>query len=315
MTAAMATPDRPRIPFGPRATAAEVLSGIDLRGRTMLVTGCNSGLGLETMRVLAAHGAHIVGLARSAAAAAAACAGVTGETTPVACDQADLDSVVSAIAAVRALGRPLDAIVANAGVMGGALARLYGVERQFLINHVAHALLVTRLADCVPDGSGRIVVVSSSASYEAAPKRGILFDNLDAHEGYRPLRFYGQSKLANALFARELSRRLAVRGVAANAAHPGVIFGTRLMRGYGRPGMLFAAVAKHFGRSVAQGAATQTLLAGSPLVAGVSGMFWADCQIAKGSPHLRDRAMAERLWTMTEDIIRRSVTAPPTAVP
>jgi hypothetical protein len=87
------------------------------------------------------------------------------------------------------------------------------------------------------------------------------------------------------------------------------------MRGYGRPGMLFAGVAKHFGRSVAQGAATQTLLAGSPLVAGVSGMFWADCQIAKGSPHLRDRAMAERLWTMTEDIIRRSVAAPPTAVP
>jgi len=296
----------PLIPFAARSTADNVLAGLDLSAKTILVTGCNAGIGFETMRALAAHGAHAIGLARSEAAAREACARAGGATTAVACDLADVTSILAAIETVRGLGRPLDAIVANAGVMGGPLARLYGVEKQFFVNHVAHFLLVTRLLDLVPDRSGRIVIVSSSASIEYAPREGIMFDNLDGHGNDRPLRFYGQSKLANALFARELSRRLATRGIAVNSLHPGVIFGTRLMRHFGIAPRAFAWVAKHFGKSVAQGAATQTLLAASPLVAGISGEFWSDCQVANGSRFLDDDAIASRLWTTTEEIIARS---------
>ncbi len=299
-----------KIPFGARSTADDVLAGLDLKGRTILVTGCNGGIGFETTRALAAHGALVIGLARSEEAARDAAARAGGETIPIAGNLADLASVAAAADKVRALGRPLDAIVANAGVMGGPLQHLYGIDRQFLINHVAHFLLVNRLLDIVPDKTGRIVIVSSSASYELAPKEGILFDDLDGRRSYRQFRFYGQSKLANALFARELSRRLAGRGIAVNALHPGVIFATRLTRGSGLHARIFASIAQHFTKSIAQGAATQTLLAASPLVEGISGEFWADCQVAEGNPLMRDEAMAARLWSVTEAIIARIGVAP-----
>jgi WW domain-containing oxidoreductase len=305
----------PAIPFTARSTAADVVAGLDLAGRTILVTGCNSGIGFETMRALAARGAHIVALARSEQAALDAGRRAGAAVTPVACDQSDLASVAAAIAKVRALDARLDAIVANAGIMGGARQRVYGIEKQFLVNHVAHFLLVTRLADRLADASGRVVMVSSRASVELAPREGIMFDNLDAHAGYRSLRFYGQSKLANALFAVELARRLAPRGIVANAVHPGVIMGTSLMRGFGVAGRAFASVARHFTTSPAEGAATQTLLAASPLVEGITGRYWSDCRPAEGSRFLQDKAMAERLWTVTEAIVAGTgVVVPPPAL-
>jgi WW domain-containing oxidoreductase len=305
---AMADTAPPTIPFGARSTAEEVLAGIDLTGQTILLTGCTTGIGFETMRALARHGAHVIALARTEQAAeqAAAQAGVT--VTPIACDLGDLASVVQAVAAVHGLGRTLDAIIANAGVMGGrGVQRLHGVERQFLINHVAHFLLVTRLMDLVPNDTGRVVIVSSSASIGMAPPEGILFGNLDARRGYRAFRFYGQSKLANALFARELARRVAVRGIAANAVHPGVILGTQLVRGMAWPLRMAIGLAGRFSKSLAQGAATQTLVAASPLVQGVTGKFWADCQVARGSRYMDNPAMAGQLWTVTEDIIAREL--------
>jgi WW domain-containing oxidoreductase len=287
-----------------------VLTGLDLTGRTILVTGCTAGIGFETMRALVAHGAHVVALARSESAARDAGVRAGGATTPISCDLADLASVAAAAAKVRNLGRPLDTIVANAGIMGRSkVERREGVELQFLVNHVAHFLLVTRLADLLPDQTGRVVVVSSSAGVQLAPREGILFDNLDGHQNYRALRFYGQSKLANALFARELSRRLTDRGVAVNALHPGVILSTRLARNMSLPIRLIAGVASHFTKSHAQGAATQVLLAASPLVAGITGQYWADCQVSPGSRFLDDPAMASRLWAATEDIIARSAGA------
>ena len=300
-------PSSQSIPFGARSTADEVLAGLDLSGRTILVTGCNAGIGFETMRSLAAHGAHVIGLARTEDAAREACRRAAGKTTPLACDLADLASVADAVEKVRALGLPLDAIVANAGIMGGRkLERIDGVEKQFFVNHVAHFALVNGLADLLREGSGRVVVLSSSASIDQAPSEGIMFDNLDGRRGYRVLRFYGQSKLANALFARELSRRLAARGIAANSAHPGVIFATRLLRSLGVATRLFTYAARPFTRSVAQGASTQVLLAASPLVDGIAGEFWKDCQVARGSRFLDDAAMATRLWTETEKIVARS---------
>jgi WW domain-containing oxidoreductase len=292
------------IPFGRRSTADDVLAGVDLSGRTILVTGCHSGIGLETFRALAARGAHVIGLARSREAARHACERAGGSATPIACDLANFASIVAARNAVRKLGRTLDAIVANAGVMGLKRPDVRdGVEIQFLVNHVGHFALINGLLDIVPDRTGRIVVVSSSASIREAPKQGILFDNLDAHHPYKPSIFYGQSKLACALFAKELARRLAPRGIAVNSLHPGAVAGTRLNRGLGFPMSAVLRIAGYFMKTIPQGAATQTLLAGSPLVGGVTGEYWVDCQIGEGSIHLNDRAMAQRLWNTSEKIV------------
>jgi WW domain-containing oxidoreductase len=292
------------IPFGPRSTADDVLAGLDLSHRTILVTGCNAGIGFETFRALAHHGAHVIGLARNLQAARDACRRAGGSSSAVACDLADLGSVIEATRMVRRLDRPLDAIVAGAGIMGSKNLQVRdGVELQFLVNHVGHFALINGLIDLVPNHTGRIVIVSSSGSIQQAPKQGILFDNLDGHRFYKPFTFYGQSKLACALFAKELSRRLAPRGIVANSLHPGAVGGTGLNRSLGFPLTAVLSIAHHFMKSVPQGASTQTLLAASPLVDGISGEYWVNCQIGKGSLFLNDRAMAERLWATTETIL------------
>jgi len=298
------------IPFGRRSTAEEVLAGVQLSGRTILITGCSTGIGFETFRVLAHHGAHVIALARTLDAAREACARAGGSSTPIGCDLSDLDSVGTAIKTVRHLGRPLDVIVASAGIMGTKQLRVRdGVELQFLVNHVSHFALVNGLTDQVRDQTGRIVIVSSSGSIQQAPKQGILFDNLDGHRFYEPFVFYGQSKLASAIFAKELSRRLAPRRIVVNSLHPGAVAGTGLNRGLEFPFTAILAVAKHFMKSVPQGAATSALLAASPLVEDITGEYWVDCQISKGSPFLSDRTMARRLWDTTEAIIARRTAA------
>jgi WW domain-containing oxidoreductase len=179
------------IPHGARSTANKVLSGVDLRGRHILVTGCNSGIGFETIKALVANGGHVIGLARSLAGATNACGKVHRSATPVACDLADLDSIAAAAETIRALQVPLDAIITNAGIANlSTLQTRYGVERQFLVNHIGHFSLVNRLIDLVRNRSGRIVIVSSSASIKHAPPEGIMFDNLDGHQFYNPLTFY-----------------------------------------------------------------------------------------------------------------------------
>ncbi len=160
----------------------------------------------------------------------------------------------------------------------------YGVELQFLVNHLGHFHLVNELLSVVRNGSGRIVIVSSSASKTGAPAEGIMFDNLDGRRLYRPALFYSQSKLANALHAKELSRRLSGRGIAVNSLHPGATRGTNLNRHLKLPLRLAGAAAQWFFRSAARGAATQTLLAASPRVAGITGEYWSNCQIAARNP-------------------------------
>jgi WW domain-containing oxidoreductase len=291
-------------PFGARSTADQVLAGVDLTGKHIVVTGCNSGLGFETMNALAANGAHVLGLARSLGAAAAACKRAGPTCKPVACDLADLDSVAAAAAEIRALAIPLDAIVANAGIAAlPTLQTRHGVEMQFLVNHVGHFALVNQLVEIVRDGTGRIVIVSSSASIKRAPAEGIMFDNLDGNRSYQPFEFYGQSKLAAALYAKELSRRLLGRGIAVNSVHPGATKGTQLNKYLRWPLTLVVAVAKLFMRNAQRGAATQALLAASPQVAGITGEYWADCRIAAGSPLLADDGLALRLWEVSERIV------------
>jgi WW domain-containing oxidoreductase len=291
-------------PFGSRSTADQVLAGVDLSGKYFMVTGCNSGLGLETMNSLAANGAHVIGLARSYEAAKTACSTVSRSCIPIACDLSDLDSVAAAADAIRALGVSLDAIVANAGIANlPTLQTRYGVEMQFLVNHIGHFALVGALCDLVRDKTGRIVIVTANASVTQAPAEGIHFDNLDGHLFYRPISFYGQSKFAAALYAKELSRRLNNRGIAVNSVHPGATSGTRLNRHLQKPLSWLHGIAKFFMRNAQRGAATQALLAASPRVTGVTGEYWTDCGIAAGNPLLDDLGLARKLWEVSERLV------------
>ncbi len=288
--------------FGRASTTDQVTNGLDLSGQTILVTGCNSGLGRETMRALCARGARVMGAARTLRKATTACKQVPGEALPVACDLSEPASVRAAVAIVRQMGHPLDAIIANAGIMAlPKLERQYGYELQFFTNHVGHHLLVTGLLDQLAD-TGRVVMLSSGL-HTAAPPEGIQFDNLSGEKGYAPWTAYGQSKLANLLFAKHLATRLPKPGQTANAVHPGVIR-TNLQRRLGL-GMraVFVAVGPLFLKTVPQGAATQCYVAVHPAAASVRGEYFADCNLAQPSRNGQDAGLAAKLWEKTEDIL------------
>jgi WW domain-containing oxidoreductase len=284
------------IQFGRRSTADHVLAGIDLTGKYILVTGCNSGLGLETMNAFAANGASVIGLARTLEAASRACAEASPNCIPVGCDLSNFDSIAAALDTIRGLSIPLDAIVANAAAVNlPSLHTRYGIERQFLTNHLGHFMLVNGIADLLRDGSARIVLVSSDASVGQTPSEGIMFDNLDGSQFYDPSTFYAQSKLANALYAKELSRRLAARGIAANSADPGAAR-TRIRKGL---------LTRLFAKTAAQAAATQAFLAASPEASGITGEYWSNCKIAEGNALLQDTVLARRLWDVSQEILDR----------
>jgi WW domain-containing oxidoreductase len=296
--------------FTKYSTADDVLGDLDLSGKRYLVTGCAAGIGFETMRSLAAHGAHVFGTARSLDRAKSACDRVPGRTTPIACDQDDFDSVAAAVREIHALKVKFDAIIANAGIMAPREPQLrYGIESQFRVNHLSHMLLVTRLVDVLCDGSGRLVMVSSTAAQSFAPKEGVMFDNLDAHRGYKPFTFYGQSKLANLAFAKSMAETLQPRGITANALHPGVIVSTDLMRSMGAVARLLMPIANLFSKTIAQGAATTVYVAAHPAMAGKTGGFYADCQPSKPNPHADDTAFRQKLWDVSAALLAKHAPA------
>ena len=287
--------------FGKRSTAEEVTLGVDLTGKIALVTGVNSGIGTETLRVLALRGAHVIGTARTQAKAEAGCAVDSGSTTPLACELTDLDSVRAGVAEIKNRFDKLDIIVANAGIMAlPELQLVRGVEAQFATNHVGHFLLVTSLLDHLAQGA-RIVIVSSSA-HRGAPKGGIEFDDLSSNKGYSGLRTYGQSKLANVLFANSLAKRLEGRATA-NSLHPGVI-ATNLGR-HMNPwiGRIMGVFMSRLAKTIPQGAATSCLLAASPTVAEVTGHYFEDCRQAQASDIAYDEELAERLWQVSKELV------------
>jgi NAD(P)-dependent dehydrogenase (short-subunit alcohol dehydrogenase family) len=183
------------------------------------------------------------------------------------------------------------------------LELVHGYERQFFTNHVGHFLLVTGLLDALAD-KARVVILSSGA-HTMAPKAGIEFDNLAGERSYSPWAAYGQSKLANLLFAKQLAKRLTNEGstVTANAVHPGVIISglQRSMPAVQRLSMaMMGPIAL---KSIAEGAATQCYVATRPELDGVTGEYFADCNIAQPSARGRDAALAERLWQESERIV------------
>jgi NAD(P)-dependent dehydrogenase (short-subunit alcohol dehydrogenase family) len=292
----------PRSSFAADATAEHVTQGIDLTGKTIVVTGCNSGIGLETMRVLALRGAHVVGTARTLERGQEACASIQGRATPVALELTDFDSVVACAEAIRELDTPLDGLVCNAGVLLTDLQQVRGLERQFVVNHLGHFILVNRLLDrVIAAPQGRVVVVGSM-SHRQVPPGGIQFDNLSGRGWERQA--YGHSKLANGLFSFELAKRLGGTRATSNSLHPGVV-ATNIMRnisftppagGGGGGGFAF--------ESPAQGAATSCYLASHPSLAGVTGLYFVDCNPADQSDLQKDPALAARLWQVSEELTR-----------
>jgi WW domain-containing oxidoreductase len=290
--------------LGFSTTAEEATAGADLHGKTMLVTGCNSGLGLETVRVLALRGARVVAAARTADKAREACAGLKGDFLPVACELSDPTSVRACVAAVKAGAAPLDAILCNAGVMAiPTPQQKFGWELHLFTNHIGHFILVTGLLDRLAP-TGRVVVTASRAHHRAPPA-GIEFDNLSGERGYAPMKAYGVSKLANILFTRELARRLGNNGQTANALHPGVI-STNITRTIPSVGQLvMKMVAPILLKTIPQGAATQCYLAASPAVAKVTGEYYSDCNPEVTTASGRDMTMAARLWQESEALVAR----------
>ena len=314
--------------FGATSTADDVLSGKDLSGKRVFVTGVSAGLGVETARVLAAHGAKVVGAARDLAKARRATAEVRapaatrGGLELVELDLASLQSARACADALLADGRPFDVVIANAGVMRTPFGRTAdGFETQFGTNHLGHFVLVNRIASLIAPG-GRLVNASSS---------GHRYSDVDLDDPnfertpYDPMSAYGRSKTANILFAVEFDRRHRARGVRATALHPGGIM-TELGR-HLQPGELEATVerinAQHAAegrppfqvKTVPQGAATSVWAAFVAPAEEVGGRYCEDCQLSQVTyglispastgvrPYAVDPEHAKMLWAKSEELV------------
>jgi NAD(P)-dependent dehydrogenase (short-subunit alcohol dehydrogenase family) len=313
----------PRIttPFGFTSTAAEVIAGVDLSGRRAIVTGASSGIGVETARALADAGAAVTLAVRNAEAGERVAAEIregtgNGAVTVGALDLSDLSSVAAFAAAWSG---PLDILVNNAGVMAIQELTLSasGHEMQFATNHLGHFALALALHDSLAAAASARIVSVSSGGHLRSP---VVFDDIDyAFRDYDPFGAYGQSKTANVLFGVEATRRWASDGIVANALMPGGI-ATPLQRHlpehYAAQALdAFRAAGTDF-KSVEQGAATSVLLAASPLLEGVGGRYFEDCNEAvrvnrrgkpgRGgvAPYALDLANAERLWELSLQLIQ-----------
>lgn len=306
-----------RTPFSSASTAAEVVAGLDLGGRRAVITGGASGIGTETARALAAAGASVTLAVRDTTAGQEAAGRLRASTgnqniTVAPLDLADPRSIAAFTAAWRG---PLHILIGNAGVMAiQALTRTgRGPELQFATNHLGHFALATGLHHALAAaGNARIVSVSSSG-HQLSP---VVFDDLDYRfRDYDPFGAYGQSKTANILFAVEATRRWAADGITANALHPGGI-ATRLQRHVGGAAYMRQAAERFRQAGTAlktaeQGAATSALLAASPLLEGIGGRYFEDCNPApvihaRGAAGLGgvasyalDPGNAARLWAVS----------------
>jgi NAD(P)-dependent dehydrogenase (short-subunit alcohol dehydrogenase family) len=312
----------PRIttPFGFTSTAAEVIAGVDLSGKRAIVTGASSGIGVETARALADAGAAVTLAVRNTDSGERVAAEIRDGTgnNAVTVGALDLSDMSSVGAFVAAWTGPLDILVNNAGVMAIQELTLSssGHEMQFATNHLGHFALALGLHDSLAAaGSARIVSVSSGGHLRSP----VVFDDIDyAFRDYDPFGAYGQSKTANVLFAVEATRRWASERIFVNALMPGGI-ATPLQRHlpahYAEQALeAFRAAGTDF-KSVEQGAATSVLLAASPLLDGIGGRYFEDCNEAvvvnrrggpgRGgvAPYALDPANAERLWELSLNLV------------
>jgi NAD(P)-dependent dehydrogenase (short-subunit alcohol dehydrogenase family) len=304
--------ERLTTPFGFESTAADVIAGVDLSGRTAIVTGASSGIGVETARALAAAGASVTLAVRDTSAGDLVAADIRESTgnenvTVGAVDLSDLSSVATF---ARTWSGPLHILVNNAGVMAVPELTLSpaGHEIQFATNHLGHFALAVGLHDALAVAEKSRVVSVSSGGHQRSP---VVFDDIDyAFRDYEPFGAYGQSKTANVLFAVEATRRWADDGIIANALMPGAIF-TQLGRHVDAEIAAAAMKRQDNVKTVEQGAATSVLLAASPLLDGIGGRYFEDCNEAhvverRGAPgtggvaaYALDPANARRLWDVS----------------
>lgn len=311
--------------FGFSSTADEVLADQDLSGRTALITGGYSGLGRETVRAMAAKGAHVILSGRDATKLAAAADAIAEETgasvDTLVCDLASLKSIREA--AERALTRfdKIDLLINNAGVMACDEAKTAdGFEMQFGTNHLGHFLLTNLLMPLIEKGDRPRIVNLSSRGHHIAP---VDFDDPNfENRSYDKWISYGQSKTANVLFAVGLEQRLSDRGIHAYALHPGGIH-TNLGRHMSEEDMQslierIRKAAKERGeepqpfKTIPQGAATTCWVATAEELEGTGGLYCEDCHVASEDnedtsggvrSYAVDRANAERLWTLSEEMV------------
>ncbi len=301
-----------RTPFGATSTALDVVAGLDLTGRSALVTGGASGIGVETARALAQTGARVTLAVRDLSAGRRVADDIIATTGNPSVRVVFLNLVDrgSIDALVESWEGPLHILVNNAGIMATPLARTpEGHELQFATNHLGHFALTLGLHHALVAAENARVVVVASAGHLRSP---VVFDDIDfVRRPYDPFLAYGQSKTANVLFAVEAARRWAAEGIVVNALMPGAV----RTEGVANLKLTSEQVARQsagrdwFWKTPAQGAATSVLLAASPLVAGITGRYFEDCQEAL--PHAPggasgvaayalDAVAAARLWEMTE---------------
>jgi NAD(P)-dependent dehydrogenase (short-subunit alcohol dehydrogenase family) len=307
--------------FGAETTADEVLEGKDLSGKTVFITGGNSGLGLESARAMAAKGAHVVLAGRDVAKLDEAASTIRAETgsqcvETIVCDLADLSSVRACGAEARERFDKIDILLNNAGVMACPLGHTAdGFERQFGTNHIGHFALTKELMPLVEAGADKRIVNLSSRGHHMAPLN--LDDpNFEIRE-YNEWASYGQAKTANALFTVGLHDRFGDKGIQAFAVHPGGIQ-TNLGRHLSeeQSAALIARVtasdANFAFKTIPQGAATQVWAATADDLADQGGVYCEDCHIAevddvstKGGvrSYAVDHGNADALWALSEELI------------
>jgi NAD(P)-dependent dehydrogenase (short-subunit alcohol dehydrogenase family) len=281
------------------------MSDWTVKGRTVLITGGNSGIGKATATALARHGANVVitsrdeGAGERAAADIAEQAGTSVEVLPL--DLASFASIRSCAAAVSARFEDLAVLIDNAGVfIGRRRLTAEGFEMTFGVNHLGHFLLTCLLFDRLQASApSRIITVSSGAHHRAAAGLDMGDLNVDRRR-YRAVRAYSDSKLANVLFTRELARRLDGTGVTAYVLHPGVVATRMAQDGDTRVAGYFWKLAKPFQISPTAGATTSVYLATEPEIESHSGDYFSESRPAPVSRAAGDDATARRLWELSE---------------
>ncbi|KAJ3085567.1 hypothetical protein HK102_014043 [Quaeritorhiza haematococci] len=297
------------------------------RGKTIIVTGANTGLGLETSRVLALHGATVILCSRNPKNGEAAVAKIKEQqpdanVTTMTLDLGSLKSVKEFADAFLAKYSVLNILINNAGIMACPKALTTdGFETQFGVCHIGHFYLTQLLfplliKSATPESPSRVVNLSSIAQFAFAPNEGIKFDDINGEKHYHPWERYGQAKLANLLHAKEIHARYRSQNVLGIALHPGVIAETELTRhssigsmlglvwsAFKRKGVLKAFLSER-NKNTKEGSATSIVAALDPQIE--SGGYYFDCNLSKGErmhPLATDAELAKKLWEETEKLI------------
>ena len=275
----------------------------DMKGQICLVTGANAGIGKQTALELAQMGATVVLVARNRERGEAARAEIAAGGRAVELLQADFSSPASIqvmTEAFKARYDRLDVLVNNAGVyLTQREETADGLEMTFAVNHLGYFMTTLLLWDrLLAAPSARVIVLSSNAHQQAK----LNFDDLQNKRRFAGFSAYSQSKLANLLFTYELDRRRGDAPVTVNAVHPGFVASNFGRNNRGLIGLVMTRLVPLFAKTVVQGAATSVYLASSPEVAGVSGQYFTNCRAVKSAPQSYDRAAAERLWTISEEL-------------